>query len=76
MIYSSRMSKVDDILGYKKNDDEDFYKILGCDESSTVSFNFVIFHQDYASYFFLAYTILKDLMFPFINWKIEDRIQN
>lgn len=41
-VVDSRMSKVDDILGYQRNDAEDFYKILGCDESSSVSF-FLVF---------------------------------
>lgn len=33
------MSNVDEILSYKKNPDEDFYALLNCDESSTVSKN-------------------------------------
>lgn len=37
VVDSVRMSKVDDILGYQRSDAEDFYKILGCDESSSVS---------------------------------------
>lgn len=32
------MSAVDEILNFKKTDDDDFYKLLGCDENSTVSF--------------------------------------
>lgn len=32
-----RMSNVDEILSYKKNPDEDFYALLHCDESSSVS---------------------------------------
>lgn len=31
------MSNVDEILSYKKNPDEDFYALLNCDESSSVS---------------------------------------
>lgn len=30
------MSAVDDILNFKKSDDDDFYKMLNCDENSTV----------------------------------------
>lgn len=30
------MSAVDDILNFKKSDEDDFYKLLGCDENSTV----------------------------------------
>lgn len=31
------MTGVDEILNYKKNPDDDFYALLGCDENSTVS---------------------------------------
>lgn len=31
------MSNVDEILSFKKNPDEDFYALLHCDESSSVS---------------------------------------
>lgn len=31
------MTNVDEILNYKKKEDEDYYAILGCDESATVS---------------------------------------
>lgn len=40
------MSAVDEIINYKRSEDEDFYKLLGCDENSTVSlfvFNFSLF---------------------------------
>lgn len=33
------MSAVDEILSYKKNPDEDYYAILNCDESSSVSWD-------------------------------------
>jgi hypothetical protein len=36
------MSNVDEILSYKKNPDEDFYALLNCDESSSVSSNEII----------------------------------
>lgn len=29
---------VDDILNFKKDDEDDLYKLLGCDENSSVSF--------------------------------------
>lgn len=32
------MSAVDEILSYKKNPEEDFYALLNCDESSSVSY--------------------------------------
>lgn len=31
------MSAIDEIIGYKKNPDEDFYGMLNCSEHSTVS---------------------------------------
>lgn len=31
------MSSVGDILDYKKNENEDYYAILGCNENSSVS---------------------------------------
>lgn len=31
------MTGVDEILNYKKNPDDDYYALLGCDENSTVS---------------------------------------
>lgn len=31
------MSGIDEIIGYQKNSDEDFYGMLNCNESSTVS---------------------------------------
>lgn len=34
------MSGVDDILNYKRKEDEDYYAILGCSEDSTVSIIF------------------------------------
>lgn len=34
------MTSVGDILDYKKNENEDFYAILGCDENSSVSLTF------------------------------------
>lgn len=33
-----KMTGVDEILNYKKNPDDDFYALLGCDENSSVSF--------------------------------------
>ncbi|GBP90956.1 J domain-containing protein [Eumeta japonica] len=33
---AANMTAVDEILNYKKNPDEDYYAILGCDESSSV----------------------------------------
>jgi hypothetical protein len=35
---SSASSAIDQILNFEKSDAEDYYKILGCDESSSVSF--------------------------------------
>lgn len=32
-----RMSAIDEIIGYKKNPDEDLYGMLNCNEHSTVS---------------------------------------
>lgn len=34
---------VDDIISYKRTPEEDFYKILNCDEHSSVSFTFILF---------------------------------
>lgn len=34
------MTGVDEILSYKRNPDDDFYGLLGCDENSSVSINF------------------------------------
>jgi hypothetical protein len=34
---SSASSAIDQILNFEKSDAEDYYKILGCDESSSVS---------------------------------------
>ena len=31
------MTNVDEILNYKRKEEEDYYGILGCDETSTVS---------------------------------------
>lgn len=31
------MSAVDEIIGYKRSPDEDFYALLNCDEHSSVS---------------------------------------
>lgn len=36
------MSAVDSIINYKRNPDEDFYAMLNCDESSTVSTKIMI----------------------------------
>lgn len=33
----SIMTGVDEILSYKRNPDDDFYGLLGCDENSSVS---------------------------------------
>lgn len=35
---------VDDVLNYKPNENENYYALLGCDESSTVSRNFFLIH--------------------------------
>lgn len=36
---------VGDILDYKKNENEDYYAILGCDENSSVSWElFLLFY--------------------------------
>lgn len=37
------MTGVDEILNYQKNPDDDFYGLLGCDESSTVSTLYTIY---------------------------------
>jgi hypothetical protein len=31
-----KMTNVDEILNYKRKEEEDYYAILGCDEDSTV----------------------------------------
>lgn len=36
-ITETRMSAIDEIIGYKQNPDEDFYGMLNCSEHSTVS---------------------------------------
>lgn len=36
-IHLSIMTNVDSILNYTRTEEEDYYAILGCDESSTVS---------------------------------------
>lgn len=33
------MNKVDDILNFKRTEEEDLYAILGCNENATVRYN-------------------------------------
>lgn len=37
---------VDDILNFKKDDEDDLYKLLGCDENSTVSSRILFMRMD------------------------------
>lgn len=47
--FSAKMSVVDDVIGYKPSEEEDFYALLGCDESSSVSyFLFIYLGWDYS----------------------------
>lgn len=43
LVYNNNMSAVEDIINYKRSPDEDFYAILNCDESSSVSTSFCLF---------------------------------
>lgn len=43
---SSASSAIDQIINFEKSDAEDYYKILGCDESSSVSWKIIITHND------------------------------
>lgn len=38
------MSGINEIMDYKKNPKEDYYAILNCSESSTVSFNDILYY--------------------------------
>lgn len=49
------MSTVDAIISYKRTPDEDFYKILNCDEHSSVStFLFIIVIKKKVYYFIIT----------------------
>lgn len=51
------MTNVDSILNYTRTEEEDYYAILGCDESATVSVKFYVTD----AYFFrsLYYVLLR-----------------
>lgn len=44
------MTGVDEILNYQKNPDEDYYGLLGCDESSTVSIGVYYFAKHFKKF--------------------------
>lgn len=53
------MSVVDDVLNYKPSEDEDFYALLGCDESASVSYIlFIVIRPSFCAYSLLRDTVL------------------